>query len=48
MMVILGCILILLGWLLDIGALVTIGILVAVIGLVLLVVAHARGGKHWY
>jgi hypothetical protein len=47
-MIVLGCVLLLLGWLLHISALVTIGLIVLVIGLVLAVLSSVRGGRHWY
>jgi uncharacterized membrane protein HdeD (DUF308 family) len=51
--IILGLILLLLGLFLHIGILTTIGIIVAVIGLVLMLVgttgrATVGGRKHWY
>jgi hypothetical protein len=51
--IILGLVLLLLGLFLKIGILTTIGIIVAVIGLVLLLVgttgrATVGGRKHWY
>lgn len=50
-MIILGIILLLLGFLLAIPLLWTIGIIVLVIGLILLVVGfagHPVGGRRWY
>lgn len=50
-MLILGVILIVLGWALGISLLMTIGIILAVIGAVLLVVGmagHPVGGRTWY
>jgi hypothetical protein len=51
-MIVLGLILLILGWVLGIGILVTIGIIVLVIGLVFLILGQtgrAVGGrKYWY
>ncbi|MBF6074414.1 DUF6131 family protein [Nocardia beijingensis] len=50
-MIILGLILLVLGWLLGIGLLTTAGIIVLIIGLVLLVagsVGRPVGGRRWY
>lgn len=51
-MIVLGVILILIGWLVGIGILETIGVLLLVIGLVLLLLGgmgHPIGGRgHWY
>lgn len=51
-MIILGVILLILGAILDIGVLITIGIIVACVGLALLLVgttgAAVGGRRHWY
>ncbi|MBF6168076.1 MULTISPECIES: DUF6131 family protein [Nocardia] len=50
-MIILGLILLVLGWLLGISLLTTAGIIVLIIGLVLLVagsVGRPVGGRRWY
>lgn len=51
-MLVLGLILLLIGWLANISILVTIGIIVVVVGLVFLVLGatnHAVGGRrYWY
>jgi hypothetical protein len=51
-MIVLGLILLILGWVLGIGILVTIGIIVLVIGVVFLILGQtgrAVGGrKYWY
>jgi hypothetical protein len=50
-MLILGVILLVLGWALGIGLLTTLGIILAVIGAVLLVLGgmgHPVGGRTWY
>lgn len=50
-MLILGVLLIVIGWLLGIGILETIGIILAVVGAVLLVLGaagHGVGGRTWY
>ena len=50
-MLILGVILLVLGWALGIGILETIGIILAVIGAVLLIAGaagHPVGGRTWY
>jgi Family of unknown function (DUF6131) len=51
-MIVLGIILLILGWLLGISILVTIGIIVLIIGIVFLVLGQtgrAIGGrKYWY
>ncbi|MEV6325168.1 DUF6131 family protein [Nocardia sp. NPDC051787] len=50
-MIILGLILLVLGWLLGIPLLTTAGIIVLIIGLVLLVagsVGRPVGGRRWY
>ncbi|HEX4395176.1 MAG TPA: DUF6131 family protein [Mycobacterium sp.] len=50
-MIILGVILLLLGWLLGIGLLYTLGAILLVIGLVLLLlggIGHPVGGRRWY
>lgn len=50
-MIVLGVILLLIGWLTGIGILSTIGIILLVIGLVLLLlggVGHPIGGRRWY
>jgi len=51
-MIVLGLILLILGWLLGISILWTIGIIVLIIGIVFLVLGqmgHAIGGhKYWY
>jgi hypothetical protein len=51
-MIVLGLILLILGWILGIGILVTIGIILLVIGVVFLVLGQlGRGGggrKYWY
>ncbi|BDT94665.1 hypothetical protein IU427_07930 [Nocardia beijingensis] len=50
-MIILGLILLVLGWLLSIPLLTTAGIIVLIIGLVLLVagsVGRPVGGRRWY
>jgi hypothetical protein len=48
-MIIIGVLLILLGYLLGIGLLYTVGAILLVVGLVLLVVGHAGpvGGRWW-
>jgi uncharacterized protein DUF6131 len=51
-MIVLGLILLILGWVLGIGILVTIGIIVLVVGVVFLILGQtgrAVGGrKYWY
>ena len=51
-MVVLGVILLILGWLLDISILVTIGIIVLVVGLVLLLLGALNrpvlGRRYWF
>ena len=51
-MIVLGLILLILGWVLGIGILVTIGIVVLVVGVVFLILGQtgrAVGGrKYWY
>jgi hypothetical protein len=51
-MIVLGLILLVLGWLLGIHLLVTLGIIVVAIGLILVIVGlvgHPVGGRsHWY
>lgn len=50
-MIILGIILLVLGWLLGISILTTLGVILLVIGLVLLVlgsVGRPVGGRRWY
>ena len=50
-MIILGIILLVLGWLLHVGFLTTIGIIVLIIGIVFLILAasgHGVGGRYWY
>ncbi|NED98652.1 hypothetical protein [Phytoactinopolyspora halotolerans] len=50
-MIVLGVILLLIGWLVDLGLLVTIGTIVLVIGLVLFVlgaVGRPVGGRRFY
>ena len=51
-MIVLGLILLILGWVLGIGILVTIGIILLIIGVVFLVLGQmgrAVGGrKHWF
>ena len=50
-MIILGIILVLIGWLASISILTTIGIILIVVGLVLALLAMGRavgGRKHWY
>lgn len=50
-MLILGIILLLLGWALGIGILETIGIILAVVGAFLMVApvsGHAVGGRTWF
>jgi uncharacterized membrane protein HdeD (DUF308 family) len=51
-MVVLGLILLILGWLLDISILVTIGIIVLVIGIVLLILGAldrpVMGRRYWF
>jgi hypothetical protein len=50
-MLILGLILLLVGWLLGIGLLTTVGIVLLVVGLVLLALGAAGrpvGGRTWY
>lgn len=50
-MLILGVILLVLGWALGIGLLMTLGAILAVIGAVLLVLGgmgHPVGGRTWY
>lgn len=49
--IVLGIILIVVGWLVGIGLLETIGLVVAVIGLILLLLhgtGHSVGGRVWY
>lgn len=49
--IVLGIILIVVGWLLGIGLLETIGLVLAVIGLILLLLhgtGHSVGGRVWY
>jgi len=50
-MFILGLILILVGWLIGLGILETIGIILLIVGLVLLLLGHAGhpvGGRTWW
>jgi len=51
-MIILGLVLLLIGWLLGFGILMTIGVILLVVGLVLLVLGrtgHPLGGRsNWY
>jgi len=51
-MIVLGLILLLIGWLVHISILVTIGLVVLVVGVVLLIlgaVGHGVGGRrYWY
>lgn len=50
-MIVLGIILIVVGWLVGIGLLETIGLVLAVIGLILLLLhetGHPVGGRIWY
>ena len=51
-MIVLGLILLILGWVLGIGILVTIGIIVLVIGVVFLILGQTGrtvgGRKYWY
>lgn len=50
-MLILGLILLVVGYLVPIGLLVTLGWILVVIGLILLllgVVGHGVGGRYWY
>jgi hypothetical protein len=51
-MIVLGLILLILGWVLGIGILVTIGIIVLVIGVVFLILGQTgravAGRKYWY
>jgi Family of unknown function (DUF6131) len=50
-MIILGVILLLIGWLTGISILYTVGIILLVIGLVLLLlggIGHPVGGRRWY
>jgi len=47
-MLVLGVILLLLGWLLGISVLVTIGVVLLVIGAALFVMSSVRGSRHWY
>jgi hypothetical protein len=51
-MIVLGLILLILGWILGIGILVTIGIILLVIGVVFLVLGQlgrgVGGRKYWY
>ena len=50
-MIILGIILLIVGWLVGISILTTIGIILVVIGVVLLLLnlaGHGVGGRHWY
>lgn len=50
-MIVLGVILLVLGWLLGISPLYTVGTIVLVVGLVLLLlgaVGHGPGGRGWY
>lgn len=45
-MIILGLVLILIGWLVGLGILETLGLIAVVVGCVLLLVRP--GGRHWY
>jgi hypothetical protein len=48
-MIILGVLLLLLGWAFGIGILETLGVILVVIGLVLLLLGADRtGGRRWY
>lgn len=51
-MLILGLVLALIGWIVGLGVLVTIGIIIAVVGLILLLVGAAGtslgGRRYWY
>lgn len=47
-MIVAGLVLILIGWLTGISILTTIGLIVAVVGVVLLLVSSTRGGRRWY
>lgn len=50
-MIVLGIILIVVGWLVGIGLLETIGLVLTVIGLILLLLhgtGHSVGGRVWY
>jgi len=47
-MLILGCVLLLLGWLLGISILTTIGIVLLIIGAVLFLLSSVRGTQRWY
>jgi hypothetical protein len=50
-MIVLGVILLLIGWLTGISILYTIGVILLVIGLVLLLlggIGHPVGGRRWY
>ena len=52
MMIVFGLILLLLGWLLGISLLYTLGVILLVVGLVLLLVGYAGhpvgGRSHWF
>ena len=50
-MIVFGLILLLLGWLLGIGILYTLGVILLVVGLILLLLGfagHPVGGRRWY
>lgn len=50
-MIVLGVILLLIGWLVGLGILETIGLILLVVGLILLLlggVGHPVGGRQWW
>jgi hypothetical protein len=50
-MIVLGVILLLIGWLVGLGILETIGLILLVVGLILLLlggVGHPVGGRNWW
>jgi hypothetical protein len=51
-MIVLGLILLVVGWLLGIGILTTVGVLLLIVGLVLMLLGGAGrpigGRRHWY
>jgi hypothetical protein len=47
-MIVLGCIVLLLGWLLHISILVTVGVVLLIVGAVLFVLSSTRGTQRWY
>jgi len=49
--IVLGVLLLVVGWLLNIGIIETLGIVVLIIGVLLLILGaagHAVGGRSWY